>query len=159
MKVFNKIIAVVIIMTSLSFSQSLSERPLNNTVITGEKYVSGQDGIARIYINVWGHVKFPGTYLVYDGINLVNSLSLAGGPLDGANLKKIKIISQENKTSKTYNLQKDISNMDYLNNAKMQPFDTIIVYQTTGNKILSRSSLIAAVLQLLNLIYTINNVD
>ena len=61
MKVFNKIIAVVIIMT-LSFSQSLSERPLNNTVITGEKYVSGQDGIARIYINVWGHVKFPGTY-------------------------------------------------------------------------------------------------
>ena len=49
--------------------------------------------------------------------------------------------------------------MDYLNNAKMRPFDTIIVYQTTGNKILSRSSLIAAVLQLLNLIYTINNVD
>ena len=32
--------------------------------------------------------------------------------------------------------------MDYLNNAKMRPFDTIIVYQTTGNKILSRSSLI-----------------
>tara|TARA_B100000575_G_scaffold258630_1_gene230365 strand:- start:13616 stop:14110 length:495 start_codon:yes stop_codon:yes gene_type:complete len=144
---------------SLLNAQSLSEAPLNNTVVTGEKYVSGQDGIVRIYVNIWGHVKYPGTYLVYDGINLVNALSLAGGPLEGANLKKVKIISQENSQLKLYNLEEGISKVNKLDNKKIDPFDTIFIEQTIANKVLSRSALITAVLQLVNLIYTIENLD
>ena len=144
---------------SLTNGQSLSEAPLNNTVVTGEKYVSGQDGIVRIYVNIWGHVKYPGTYLVYDGINLVNTLSLAGGPLEGANLKKVKIISQESSQLKLYNLEEGISKINELDNKKMDPFDTILIEQTIVNKVLSRSALITAVLQLVNLVYTINNLD
>ena len=57
----------------------------------GENYIIGEDGIRRIYINVWGHVKNPGPYLVYKDIDIITLLSIAGGPLDGANLSKIKI--------------------------------------------------------------------
>ena len=45
---------------------------------------------------MWGHVKYPGTYLVYEDIDMATLLSMAGGPLDGAKLSKIKIMSQDN---------------------------------------------------------------
>ena len=38
--------------------------------LTGEDYITGDDGVPRMSINVWGHVKYPGTYLVYDGIDV-----------------------------------------------------------------------------------------
>ena len=36
--------------------------------ISSADYITGEDGIVRMYVNVWGHVKNPGTYLVYDVI-------------------------------------------------------------------------------------------
>ena len=51
------------------------------------QFITGEDGIKRIYINVWGHVKNPGNHLVFDGIDLPTLLSVVGGPLSGANLK------------------------------------------------------------------------
>ena len=52
-----------------------------------------------MYINILGHVKSPGTYLVYDGIDIMSAFSTAGGYLDGANFKKI-IIYGHNGTKK-----------------------------------------------------------
>ena len=52
-----------------------------STQLTGEDYITGEDGVPRMSINVWGHVKYPGTYLVYDGIDLLTCLSMAGGPV------------------------------------------------------------------------------
>ena len=45
----------------------------------------------RIYINIWCHVKYTGTYLVYEDIDITTLLSMAGGPLDGADLSNIKV--------------------------------------------------------------------
>ena len=49
----------------------------SSLLLTGEDYITGEDGVPRMSVNVWGHVKYPGTYLVYDGIDLLNLISLA----------------------------------------------------------------------------------
>ena len=58
-----------------SFSQSEPEN-INLRSSTGARYVSSDDGVLRMYVNIWGHVKGPGNHLVYDGINLPSFLSI-----------------------------------------------------------------------------------
>ena len=43
-----------------------------------------------MYINVIGHVKVPGTFMIYEGTDILTILSAAGGLLPGAKLNKIK---------------------------------------------------------------------
>tara|TARA_Y100001935_G_scaffold144397_1_gene119260 strand:- start:948 stop:1406 length:459 start_codon:yes stop_codon:yes gene_type:complete len=145
---------IIAILLSVVFSQNLTDTKLHNFPITGEEYVSGEDGIVRIYVNVWGHVKYPGTYLVYDGINIVNAISLAGGPNDGAKLNKVLIKSNKDTEDRIVNLD-DSTHL----NTTLKPFDTIIVKESISNKIVTRSSLIGALFQLINLLYTIENLN
>lgn len=126
--------------------------------VNGEKYITGDDGVVRMYINVWGHVKTSGTFLIFEGADLFNALSLAGGPLEGANLKNVQIVSKENGDSIEYNLSDFIRNNSG-NKLKLNPYDTIIVKQSVGSKILNRSNLITAIFQLANLLYTIDRLD
>ena len=72
----------------LTFSQTESEKssiPLN----TGARYISGENGTIRMYVNIWGYVSNPGRILVDHGIDLSTLLSLSGGPNKGVNLKKV----------------------------------------------------------------------
>lgn len=149
-----KIITVHMLVILLSLP--LFGQSINNTksdLVTGEQYVTGNDGIVRIYINIWGHVKSPGTYLVYDGADLINTLSFAGGPLEGSNLRKIEIISKNKNESQFVDLE-NLTSSNY--DIRLNPFDTIIVKQTLNNKLFSRSSVIQVFLQLISLIYTID---
>ena len=81
-------------------------------------------GFAHIIGNMWflyifgdnvesilGHVKYPGAYLVYDGIDVLTCLSMAGGPLKGSNLSKFSIVSKEG-LSKKINLKDILDNID-----------------------------------------------
>ena len=86
----------------LSFLIPVKEDSYN--IPTGEDYIVGEDGIKRMYVNIWGHVKDPGTYLVYEGVDITTLLSMAGGPLDGADLSKIQIIAKEDRSSKIINI-------------------------------------------------------
>ena len=88
-------ISLITLFLSLGFSQTNSDQiktPLN----TGARYVSGFDGIIRMYVNVWGHVGQSGRILVDEGIDLATLFSLTGGPMKGANLKndQIKVIEE-----------------------------------------------------------------
>ena len=141
----------VILLSLPLFGQSI-----NNTkseLVTGEQYVTGNDGIVRIHINIWGHVKSPGTYLVYDGADLINTLSFAGGPLEGSNLRKVEILSKNEDEPRVIDLE-NLSSSNY--DVRLKPFDTIIVKQTLNNKLFSRSSVIQVFLQLISLLYTID---
>ena len=146
------------ILPAQSLTQSSAKSMLD---VNGEEYIVGEDGILRIYVNIWGHVKSPGTYLIFDGANIINALSLAGGPLDGANLKKVDVISTKSNSKNTYNLESLIntSTNELLNNLKLSPYDTIIIKESASNKILVRSNLVGAILQLVNVLYTIENLD
>ena len=124
----------------------------NNIQLTGEDYMTGEDGVPRMSINIWGHVKYPGTYLVYDGIDLLTCLSMAGGPMKGSNLSKVIIIS-ENGSSKTINLNKAVKN-NQMNLIKLNPYDTIKIDEKFGYILLTKTSIIAVLLQLTNVILT-----
>ena len=73
-----------------SFSQSESDN-INFQPSTGARYVSSDDGVLRMYVNIWGHVPSPGRILVDDGIDLATLLSLTGGPNKGANMKNVRV--------------------------------------------------------------------
>ena len=150
-----KHILSAIILCSLSYGQLLNS---SSNPVNGEKYITGDDGVVRMYINVWGHVKSSGTFLIFESADIMNGLSMAGGPLDGANLKKIRIISKETGKSTDYDIDKYIENKGQ-QKVELLPYDTIIVYQTKINRVLARSSLITAILQLVNLLYTIDRLD
>jgi len=145
---------------SVIFSQSgrvnyLGE--VNEThVINGEEYISSDDGTLLMYVNVWGHVKNPGTYLVYDGIDLLTLISLAGGPNTGANLNNIKIIHNNNEEAQTtrVNLNKYIKS----NNSSIiiKPRDTIYIKESMGSYLFTKVNLINTILQIVNISYTIS---
>lgn len=150
-----KVAILFLIFSNLLFGQLVSN---SSTPINGEKYITGEDGVVRMYVNVWGHVKVSGTFLIFEGADIINALSIAGGPMDGANLKEIKIISKETGASKTYDI-KNLINHSSSKKIKLQPYDTIIVQQTASSRILARSSLISAIFQLVNLLYTVDKLD
>tara|TARA_Y100001968_G_scaffold325312_1_gene366332 strand:+ start:72 stop:524 length:453 start_codon:yes stop_codon:yes gene_type:complete len=122
---------------------------------TGEDYITGEDGIKRIYVNIWGHVKYPGTYLVYEDIDITTLLSMAGGPLDGANLSSIRVMSKSNNT-----IEIDLKNILSSNKKldfKFKPYDTINVEPTLSFYIRDNAYILNVFLQLLTLGITINN--
>jgi protein involved in polysaccharide export with SLBB domain len=139
-------------MSNLAFGQSsLSQEEYG---MSGEQYITTPGGTVKIYVNIWGHVKNSGTYLIFDGADIMDVLSLAGGPLDGANLEQIMIKSKEDGST----IKISINDHDQVNKS-LQPYDTIIIKQTMGNKILTKSSIISLLVQILNLSYTIDKLD
>lgn len=153
----NKIILSISFLLLLSFvlGQFNYKATQNNSLIqlTGEDYITGEDGVPRMSVNIWGHVKYPGTYLVYDGIDILTCLSMAGGPMKGAKLSEVKIVSK-NGSLKEINLE-NLPNNDL--KAELKPYDTIYIDETLGNYLLARSNVINILLQITNLILISTN--
>ena len=153
----NKFKILVIVLISILFPQSNRANQLGivssqQYAFSSEPYVTGDDGIVRMYVNIIGHVNNPGTYLVYEGIDIFSLLALAGGPRPGAKLKSVRQL--HNNEVKYFNLQK------YLDFGKdiefvLYPHNTIDIEQTLGSYLFSNSSLINSTLQLLNIFLTI----
>ena len=106
-------------------------------------------------VNIWGHVKYPGNYLVYDGIDILTCLSMAGGPMKGAKLSKVSIVSNDG-TSREIDLNKIIKNNDTYT-ITLKPYDTIYIDQSLGNFLLTKTSVVAVLLQLTNVILEATN--
>ena len=132
---------------------------LSSQMLSNESYITGEDGVIRMYVNLMGHVKNPGTYLVYDKIDFMSTLSMAGGYLQGADLKNV-IIYSENGDSQKINLH------NYLNsyskeilNFNLKPHDTIYIKQKSLSKFFMSSNLPTIFLSILNLAITLENTD
>ena len=132
--------------SSLLLGQSVNYDSLQ---LNGEDYITGEDGVPRMSINIWGHVKQPGTFLVYDGIDLYTCLSLAGGPLKGAKISEIIVLSIDGKIRKV-NLDSDTAVRTLI----IKPHDTIKVDEKFSNVLLTKTSIISVILQLTNVILT-----
>lgn len=125
---------------------------------TGEnKYVTSEDGVIRMYVNVWGEVNNPGTHLVYEDINLLTLLSVCGGPSEGANLSKIKVISEKNDSTESEvkilnieNFLKDGTRKDLIT---LKPNDTIIVPEKVTHLIFSNLNILNTTLHLVTLYF------
>ena len=127
----------------------------SSTQLNGEDYITGEDGVPRMSINVWGHVKYPGTYLVYDGIDILTCLSMAGGPMTGAKLREVTIVSKDG-SNRTINLDKLLKNSNS-SIVELKPYDTLYIDETLGNYLLARSNVINILLQITNLILISTN--
>ena len=135
-------IILVFFFADISLSQfNYSPGKTSSIQLTGEDYMTGEDGVPRMNINIWGHVKYPGTYLVYDGIDLLTCLSMAGGPLKGAKLSKVSIVSK-NGQSQIIDLDK-IKDQNKLSSIKLNPHDTIEVDEKFIHILLTKTSIIA----------------
>ena len=144
----------------VGFSQAESKQadiPLN----TGARYVSGQDGIIRMYVNVWGHVGTPGRILVDEGIDLATLLSLSGGPNKGANMKNVRIYHEypdkNGNIVHILDLTEFLKTGDRSNFISIQPNDTFIFRQTTFSYLLQEIGTINTLMSLINIYLNLNN--
>ena len=109
-----KKVLLIILFTLLLVNVSLAQTASGTSADyprTGERYITDSaDGRIKMWVNVWGHVTRPGSYLVYDGIDLATLLSITGGPRQGANLSRIKLYRElpdaDGNMSRTINLNK-----------------------------------------------------
>ena len=124
-----------------------------NTFLSDKEYITGDDGVIRMNINILGHVKSPGIYLVYDGIDIMSALSIAGGYLAGSNINKI-VVYKKNGEKKIINLN-DLLNNNSIETIQFDPNDTIYVREKILSKIFSTSNLPSIILNLLNIALTI----
>tara|TARA_B100000401_G_C52725642_1_gene680885 strand:- start:693 stop:1154 length:462 start_codon:yes stop_codon:yes gene_type:complete len=151
---------IVILILTLSFGIcSINTDKSSANFLSNQEYITGDDGVIRMYINILGHVKYPGTYLVYDGIDIMSAFSAAGGYLDGANFKKI-IIYGHNGTKKIINLNKSLnSDIAFSDLIDLKPFDTIYIEQKSMSKFWLGSNLPAVLLGILNIALTLERTD
>ena len=136
----------------LLFSLSLFA---SNNLSHGKSYITDNDGIIRMNINIIGHVKSPGSYMAYDNIDILSAISLAGGYLEGSNLNNIFLHRQDG-TSQEINLKKIIDSGDPIDSfVSLQPNDTVFIKQKTLSRIFLSSTLPAIILSLINVIVTL----
>ena len=156
MKTFSLLIIFVLSFSIIHSQYNYTPNKIGSSIqLTGEDYITGDDGVPRLSVNVWGHVKYPGAYLVYDGIDLLTCLSMAGGPMTGAKLSNVSIISK-NGTSIKINIE-DLMKNPNSDSIILKPYDTIYIEETLGNYLLARSNVINILLQITNLILISTN--
>ena len=148
----NKYIPILLISLSVIVSQSNSANQLGNS---SDPYVTGDDGIVRMYVNVLGHVKSPGTFLVYESIDIFSLLALAGGPLPGAKLKNVRQF--HNNEIKYLDFQKYLDSGNDIGFI-LYPHNTIYIEQTFGSYLLANSSFINTTLSILNIYLSIQRI-
>lgn len=142
------IISCILLLGSFLLSNSNSNRLVKD-------YYSDDSGNVYMYINVLGHVKFPGTYMIYEDADILTILSQAGGPMQGAKLKEV-IIRHDNGTSNVFNLNSILYDGEILN-IELKPNDTIYIKQNWGSYILEKSSFVNSLFHVLNIYLTITN--
>lgn len=102
-------------------------------------YLGGKEGLT-IVVNLWGFVKNPGRYEVPSSTDLVQLISLGGGPLEHANLDGVKIVRQilrPDSTYKTEVIPVDLEKFEKtgVKTPLLLPGDTIIVPGSTFNTV------------------------
>ncbi|MFQ6614920.1 MAG: hypothetical protein ACE5D1_08760 [Fidelibacterota bacterium] len=124
---------------------------------SGERYITDEYGVIRMWVNVWGWVNKPGSHLVYDGIDLATLLSVTGGPRTGANLKKIRVFrelpDENGKQTYVLNMEKFLKTGNRDDFIKVLPNDTYVIPQSTFSYIISQTGWISTVMNLINLYF------
>jgi len=123
--------------------------------ISSERYLTNAKGNIMMNVNVWGHVGSPGSHIVYDGIDFASLLSIVGGPIDGANLKNVRIYREipDADGSLVYhiNLNEFINTGNRSKFIKIKPNDTIIVPQKFSSYFLTKIGTINTLFSLITI--------
>ena len=129
--------------------------------ISSERYLSDNSGNIMMNVNIWGQVNSPGSHLVYDGIDFASLLSVVGGPIDGANLKNVRIYREipDGDGSLVYHidLNQFINTGNRSNFIKIKPNDTIIIPQKFSSYLLKQVGTINTIFSLITIYLQIEN--
>ena len=119
---------------SLNAQISSASQNIKDYQLSSEQYISGPDG--KVYMNVsfWGAAGNSGTIQVYEGIDFASLMSAVGGPIEYANLKKIRLYrekpDQNGQLIYLIDLTKFLDTGDRSNFPKIKPNDTIVIKKT-----------------------------
>ena len=123
--------------------------------ISSERYLTNAKGNIMMNVNIWGHVNSPGSHIVYDGIDFASLLSVVGGPMDGANLKNVRIYREIPDADGTLvyhiDLNEFINTGNRSNFIKIKPNDTIIVPQKFSSYFLTKIGTINTLFSLITI--------
>ena len=123
--------------------------------ISSERYLTNAKGNIMMNVNIWGHVGSPGSHVVYDGIDFATLLSVVGGPMDGANLKNVRIYREIPDADGTLvyhiDLNEFINTGNRSNFIKIKPNDTIIVPQKFSSYFLTKIGTINTLFSLITI--------
>ena len=160
MKKYLYLFFITPIILCAGFSQSGSDN-INFQPNTGARYISSNDGVLRMYVNIWGHVSNPGRILVDDGVDLATLLSLTGGPNKGANMKNVRVYHEY--PDKNGNIVNIIDFTEFLktgdrsNFINIQPNDTFIIQQTVLSYIIEEVGTVNTLMNFINLYLNLSN--
>lgn len=129
--------AIVLLTSNESFAQGLfgeQASPIGSNA-PSYYYLGGKEGLT-IAVNLWGFVKNPGRYEVPSSTDLVQLISLGGGPLEHAQLESVKIVRQILQPDSTYKTDVIHVSLDKFQKTGTKtplllPGDTIIVPGST----------------------------
>lgn len=82
-------------LSTTSFAQEAETedvKPQGATPYRGAQYFLGSEDELLMRVNIWGFVRKPGQYMVPTDTDLISLISFAGGPVEQAKVKAIKIV-------------------------------------------------------------------
>jgi len=129
--------SIVVVAAESTFAQglfNLDSAPVGSNA-PSYYYLGGKEGLT-IGVNLWGFVRNPGRYEVPSSTDLVQLISLGGGPLEHAQLDAVKIVRQIMQQDSSYQTQViPVDLKDYQRTGQKTPLllpgDTIIVPGST----------------------------
>ena len=123
--------------------------------VSSKRYFTDEFGNILMNVNFWGHVNTPGRHVVYDGIDLATLLSMVGGPMSGANLKKVRLFRESTddngKLVYEINMENFLKTGDRGDFVKVLPNDTYIVPQTVTSYVMSQVGTLNTFLSVANI--------
>ena len=127
--------------------------------VSSKKYVTNENGNVMMNVNIWGHVRTPGNIFVNDGIELATLLSIVGGPMKGADLKKVRLYRElpdkDGTLAYEINFEEFLSTGNRSNFIEIKPNDTVIIAQKASHYIVEQigtlNTIFAAILVYLNI--------
>ncbi len=76
-----------------TFAQEVDQQ---RTQIPKESYLIGEEKNLEIIVHIWGEVRQGGEKRVPDGTNILELISIAGGPTEYSNLASVVLYSKQN---------------------------------------------------------------
>jgi len=161
---FNKITIILFLITPI-LSQNQDNLKTKNKLadyqISSERFFTSENGSIMMNVNIWGQVGSPGNHIVWDGIDFASLLSIVGGPIDGANLKKVRLYreipDEDGRLVYPINLNEFINSGNRSKFIKIKPNDTIIVPQKFSNYLLKQAGTINTIFSLINIYLQLQN--
>ena len=127
--------------------------------VSSKRYFTDEFGNILMNVNFWGHVNTPGRHVVYDGIDLATLLSMVGGPMSGANLKKVRLFRESTddngKLVYEINMDRFLKTGNREDFVKVLPNDTYVVPQTMTSYVFAQAGTVSTFMSLVNAFFTI----